>query len=342
MTAISGRLAFVAAAAAAVVMLAGCGEQHPGAAAFVGNTRISASDLTDRVSRSLVDPQAKSKLGTDRPGFERRQLSQLIDHQLIVAAARDKGVTVSDGQVDARIQQYADQAGGRKKLDQQAAQNGIAPSDLPGFVRDIVLTDALADKLVADVPVPDAQLKALYASNLDQFDQVHVAHVLVKDKATADRILATVSANPSTFADQARQFSTDPGSKDKGGDLPFTGRGGFVKPFSDAAFGAKPGAFVEAHSEFGWHVIHVLERRTTTLAQAAPDLRRQVLKDERTKRLQQALTDTANRLKVTVSPRFGKWNAKTGQVDAPDNSLSSPAPSGGSGDQQPSAAPPTG
>lgn len=338
----SRRLGIGAMALGCALALAGCGDQHPGAAAIVGKTRISATELGDRVTRSLADPKAQSQLGADRPKFQRRVLSQLIDHDIIAAAAKDKGVTVSDGEVDKRLGQYAEQAGGLKALQTQAAQNGIAAQDLRGFVRDIVLTDAIADKLVADVPVPDAQLQAAYNANRDQYDQVHSAHILVKDKATADRILATVKAAPAMFADQAKRFSTDTGSKDKGGDLPFTGRGGFVKPFSDAIFAAKPGAFVEVKSEFGWHVIHVLERRTTTPAQAAPALRRQVLKDERTKRLQQLLTDTAKRIGITVSPRFGKWNPKTGQVDPPDNSLSRPASGNPSPSGQSSPAPPGG
>ncbi len=329
MTSISRGFRIGVAGLAAALALAGCGDKHPGAAAFVGKTRISTTDLTERVTRSLADPQAKTKLGTDRAGFERRTLSQLIDHDIIAVAAKDKGVSVTEGDVDTRFGQYATQAGGRKALEQQAAQNGIAPQDLRGFVRDLVLTDALGDKLVADVPVPDAALQSAYNANRDQYDQVHSAHVLVKDKATADRILAAVKASPDSFADQAKRFSIDPGSKDKGGDLPFTGRGGFVKPFSDAAFGAKPGSFVEVKTEFGWHVIHVLERRTTTLAQAAPDLRRQVLRDQRNQRVQQLLTETAKRLDIRVSPRFGTWNAKTGQVDPPKDTLSSPVPSGG-------------
>lgn len=327
---ISRRTRLGVTALAGMLVLTGCGDRAPGAAAFVGQTRITVAALTDRVDRSLADPQAKSKLGADRAAFERRQLGQLIDHEIIAVAAKDQKVTVTEGQVDQRIAQYAQQAGGRKQLDQQAAQNGISPRDIRGFVRDLVLTDAIGDKLVANQPVPEAQLRSLYDMNRDQYDQVRSAHILVKDKPTADRILATVKANPSTFADQARRFSIDPGSKDKGGELPFTGRGGFVKPFSDAIFGAKPGSFLEVHTEFGWHVIHVLERRTTTLAQAAPDLRRQALREEMGKRVERLLGETAKRLGVTVSPRFGRWNPKTLQVDPPADSLSSPAPSGGS------------
>lgn len=328
MTPISRRLGLTTLAGA--LLLTGCGSQHPGAAAVVGKTRIPVTQLSERVDRSLADPQAKQRLAADRPGFERRQLSQLIDHVLITVTAKDQGVTVSEGDVDKRLGQYAEQAGGRKQLELQAAQNGIASADLRGFVRDLVLTDAIGDKLVAGVAVPEKQLSSLYAAARDQYDQVRSAHILVKDKAAADRILAAVKANPASFSDQARRYSTDTSNKDKGGELPPTGRGGFVKEFSDAIFSARPGSFVEVHTQYGWHVVHVLEHRTTTLAEATPDLRRQALREEMGKRVQQLLAETAGRLGVRVSPRFGRWNPKTLVVDPPENSLSSPAPSGGS------------
>mgnify|MGYP003296260950 CR=1 FL=1 len=277
------RLALLATAGLAVLTLTGCGDSpvRAGAAATVGDIRITTTELNGFVKRGLADPQAQQQLGADKAGFQRQTLGRLINHEVLAEAARQKGVTITPGAIDAKLADFEKQAGGAKQLEQQAAQNGISKQDLRRFINDIVLNDALGDKLTADLVVPQAQLEAAFKQNAAQNDQVHAAHILVADKATADQVLAKVTADPSQFAALAAQLSTDTSNKDKGGDLGFAGRGQFVKAFEDAVFGAKPGDYLVVKTEFGYHVVHVIERRTTTLAQATPDLRRAVLQKER-------------------------------------------------------------
>ena len=328
------RLALVAAAGLAVLTLSGCGD-HPvraGAAATVGDVRITTTALNGMVTRGLADPQAEQQLGADKASFQRQTLSRLINHEVLAEAAKREGVTVTDGAIDARLADFERQAGGAQQLVQQAAQNGIAKQDLRQFVHDIVLNEALGDKLTADIQVPQAQLEAAFQQNAAQNDQVHAAHILVPSQATADDILAQVQADPSKFAALAAKYSTDTSNKDKGGDLGFAGRGAFVKAFEDAVFGAKPGDFFVVKTEFGFHVVHVIERRTTTLAQALPELRRQILQKEREQATTELLSKVAKDLGVKVNPRFGRWNSTQGSVDeiqVGPSSVSSPAASPG-------------
>jgi foldase protein PrsA len=317
---------------AGVLALAGC-QTGAGAAAVVGGSSISTDSLTKMVDRALADPQAKAQLGADRAGFTRQELARLINAKIVDAAAKKRGVTASQSEIDAQIKQLADQYGGQAALEQQAAASGVPKQDLEAFVRTIVLENKLADKLVEDVPVDPAKLEAAYKQGADNYDQVHSAHILVKDKKTADSILAQVKANPSSFAELAKKYSIDTGSKDNGGDLGFAGRSKFVKEFATAIFTAKPGQFVEVHTQFGWHVIHVIEHKTISLEQATPELKRSVLKDERSNRLRDALVAEAKALHVKVNPRFGRFDVSTGEVVAPDNKggVSTPSASPGAG-----------
>ena len=300
----------------------------PGAAALVGGDRISVDTLQALVDHALADPQAAQQLGQDRAKFTRDQLGRLFNDVLITKIAARDGITASPADVDQQLAQFAQQAGGEAQLDQQAAAAGIPVKDLRTFLRYFVLQQKIADRLVAGVQVSDADLQAAYQKNIDSYDQVNSAHILVATKKLADSILAQVKANPSSFAALAKKYSTDPGSKDKGGNLGFQPASGLVKPFADAIFAAKPGAFLEVHSQFGWHVIHVLEHRTTPLAEVADQLKSQILAPKRQQLLAAALSAESRREGVYVSPRYGTWNAANGTV-APlsgKGELSSPAP----------------
>lgn len=68
------------------------------------------------------------------------------------------------------------------------------------------------------------------------------------------------------FGQLARENSEDFGSKVQDGDLGWTGKGGWVKPFEDAAWKAGVGEIVgPIRSQFGWHIIKVTGRDSREL-----------------------------------------------------------------------------
>jgi foldase protein PrsA len=321
------RLAVVALPAAlAVGALAGC-DTSPGAAAIIGSQRISSHSLQTAVDRALADPTAQQQLGANRVNFVRTELSRLITNVLITRAA-DEHITASNADVDQELASLEQQAGGEQQLEQQAAGSGVPKAELRTFLRYFVLQQKIGAKLVSAVPISPQQLQSAYQSQIDQFDQVDSAHILVKTKAEADAILAQVRQNPSSFAALAAKDSLDTGSKNAGGALGFQPHSQFVKPFADAIFAAKPGTFIEVQSQFGWHVVHVIAHRTTTLEQATPQLKASLLQPQQQALMQKELATVAKQLGVHVNPRYGVWDPKTDSVVAAPakGGLSSPAP----------------
>ena len=100
-------------------------------------------------------------------------------------------------------------------------------------------------------------------------EYVRASHILLTVKAGSDsaavlrraRELLRRIHNGESFAALAREYSDDAGTKESGGDLGWTGRGGWVKPFEQAAFGARVGQIVgPIRTQFGWHIIKVTGR----------------------------------------------------------------------------------
>ena len=92
-------------------------------------------------------------------------------------------------------------------------------------------------------------------------EEVHARHILVPTEAEAKDIIAQLKKG-ADFAALAKQKSKDPGAA-QGGDLGFFKKTDMVPEFADAAFALKPGQFSQTpvHTQFGWHVIKVDERK---------------------------------------------------------------------------------
>lgn len=147
------------------------------------------------------------------------------------------------------------------------------------------------DALAAQARADPEEVRKFYETNQSRFirkEERRASHILIAVKpdasdadkkaaeARARKIFEDVKKNPASFADIAKKESQDPGSATQGGDLGFFGREAMVKPFADAAFGAKKGDIVgPALSDFGYHVIRVVDVKPASgksLAEASPEI----------------------------------------------------------------------
>lgn len=89
---------------------------------------------------------------------------------------------------------------------------------------------------------------------------VRASHILVDTKEDAAAIKEAIE-NGEGFVTMAKRYSKCP-SGAQGGDLGYFERGQMVKEFEDAAFSLPVGKVSEPiHSQFGWHLIKVLDRK---------------------------------------------------------------------------------
>ena len=130
-------------------------------------------------------------------------------------------------------------------------------------------------KIGASIEASEADLRTAYSQNLDRFrspESVKVRHILIKtsDKPKEEVAKLEAKANDllkqlrggADFAALAKQYSEDPGSKDKGGVYEGVVRGQMVPAFEQAAFGRKPKEIGDlVRTEYGLHILEVLEKQ---------------------------------------------------------------------------------
>jgi foldase protein PrsA len=310
-------------------------------AATVDGTGIPLEDLTALVKSGGQGGQQPAANDTTRQALE-----ALIQSQIVLGGARAEGVTVTDADVDARFkeleQQVAAQGG---TLDEVLRQRNLTVPVLRDQLRVQLAAERVAAKLV---PGPsDAELTETLGRRGSEFLQLHIRHVLVKDEATADKVRGLLTDKGDWDA-VAKRYSTDPGSKDKGGDLGFQSKGQTVAEFDKKSFelagqgdckGRTEGACTSPISapvktQFGWHVIQVTGVQLPKLNE---QLRGQLdpgLQQRRQAAVQDWFSKRLKAARVTVNPRFGRWDAAAGKVvdreTAPQPTVPPKQPAGGS------------
>jgi peptidyl-prolyl cis-trans isomerase C len=110
--------------------------------------------------------------------------------------------------------------------------------------------------------ITDEQAKKYYDDNPGLFSsgQIKASHILVKDEDAAKKLHGELTADPSKFAEKAKELSIDKTSGAKGGDLGKFGQGRMVPEFEREAFALKAGELSKPiKTQYGWHIILVTE-----------------------------------------------------------------------------------
>ena len=122
------------------------------------------------------------------------------------------------------------------------------------YIRAEILRDKLGDALGEEVPTIA--------------EQAHARHILVETEEEANNVIERLEAGED-FAALAAELSKDPGSAANGGDLGFVPKGSFVPAVDEAAFTLPVGEISQPiETQFGWHIIEVLERGERELSAA--------------------------------------------------------------------------
>lgn len=203
------------------------------AVATVGTRTITVDRLLQRLAELRASGNLTAAISTMQAEGRRQVLESIVEEQLLAAGARER-------QLDARPDV-------RDEI--EAATAGILARHLRSWAAS---PDALSEQAV----------RAYFDQHPDEFRtkrRVKVRHIVVLTRPEAEKVLAELATGV-PFDALAAQYSTEAGSKDKGGELGWVPRGLMVKPFEDAAFALTAGQTSGiVQTRFGFHVIRVDE-----------------------------------------------------------------------------------
>ena len=129
-----------------------------------------------------------------------------------------------------------------------------------------VLQQAVSDRYLKDRKPTEAEVRAEYETQLGTIPkkEYHARHILVATEPFAQKIIARLDKGEK-FDELAKRESMD-SSKSNGGDLNWFNPDSMVPPFAAAVTALKPGEYTHqpVQTQYGWHVIQLLETRDLT------------------------------------------------------------------------------
>ena len=206
---------------------------------------------------------------------------QLIQKILVLQAAKDS-ITINDDDIDAlldnQIRYFINKYGSQDMLEQIAGKTVYQlKEDLRQPFTERQLADKMRTEILKDVRITPTEVKVYYdkipKDSLPFYEsELEVGQVLIYPKANPDvesyindqllGLKKQVETGQKKFADLARVYSQDPGSKDNGGQYSINRNDKQWDPvFLAAAFKLKEGQVSPViHTKFGLHIIQMVSR----------------------------------------------------------------------------------
>ncbi len=249
--------------------------------AIVDDKVILASEVTQ--AAQFLAMQQEIDLNKNQREFERltnEALTSLINQKLLLIQAKKDTVLADERQVDTYLQQQMQsviqQLGGEDKV--EAYYKSPLSKVRRTFKEQIennLTMQTVRDQKVMDISVNRREVKEFYKTMKDSLgnlkESVDISHILVETKPgeearkeAFEKIskIKELILEGNDFAQLAQDYSQDPGSAERGGDLGFMSKGEFVRPFEEAAFKLKPGELSDiVETEFGFHIIRLEDKR---------------------------------------------------------------------------------
>jgi len=300
--------------AVTVTGLSAC-RTSPNVAAYVGDQQVSVSELDSAVAARLADPAIAAYAQAKKDDFTRQVLTLLVQQDVYAAAADHWHVPVADADVRARIKELLGKDD-PASVYAQLAQQGIGPDDVFENVRQQLVRQRIAAAEGKARGTSEAELRASYAQLRPTLGKVRFGYITVPDQATADAVLAGLTADPASYpavaAKYKGQYTVPTLEPHAASEIP--------TPLADAVSKAKPNTgFTLPVQEVGGVIVgFVGATEYPTFEQERAALEKQAA-DTANNAAGQLVANFQRGLHVRVNPRFGVL--KNGQLQDADSGV---------------------
>jgi foldase protein PrsA len=276
----------------------GGGKVPAGAVALVNGEPITKAQVDQllRQARRSYKAQKRTFPKAGTPEYQQlltQAVQFLVQRVEFAQQAAERGIKVSDDDVEARLKQIKKQyfGGSEKRYRAALRQQGLTDEQVRQDVGAQLTSERLFKRVTKDIKVSDKEVRAYYGEHPELYAQPasrDVRHILVKKKTLADSIYRQLCGTESTclkpkadFPALAKKYSTDPGTKNQGGKLTVV-KGQTVPEFDKKAFALKKNEIsTPVKTQYGFHVIQALSdvrpKRQTPFAQVKAAIRQQLL-----------------------------------------------------------------
>ncbi len=244
--------------------------------AVVGNEIIMKSEL----DQETMYFAAQRNLNPDSPELRKQILDAKIEEKLLYNQAEIDSIEVTDEEVNRQIEQqlayFIRQYGSKERIEEAY---GMSIEKIKREMRDDTRKNLMAQMVRQQkfglIDITRNEVKEFFVENKDSMgvipEKFEIAHIFInpgksdkvieRAKELAQNLLDSIKAG-ADFAELAKEYSDDPGSAAKGGNLGFVKRGVFFPEFESAAFELdKDELSGVVESPVGFHIIQLLERR---------------------------------------------------------------------------------
>ena len=247
--------------------------------AVIDDKIVLRSDVENKLRMELIGRgiDVRTVPQTELENMFNKVLENEIQRNLLLVRAREDSIEVDDERVEemvrAQVRQFKEQFGAAD-FAEELKKAGLTERQMRDKFREQFrnqyLERSMYEMLAQQVSVSPRDIKDFQEKyRRGESNIVSLSHIFIEPVASteqqdkirpqAEAILERIRAGED-FAALAKEYSQDPGSASRGGDLGFFGRGTMVPAFEDVAFSLKVGEVSGlVQSQFGFHIIRVEE-----------------------------------------------------------------------------------